>query len=418
MMNDYPNGDSVQVVPVSKADEVCYTACDYTHLPDACTNDVRETKLLTRQQKGDGRSKIRRWLERDRNLLLACLVLVIALNTREGRYLLYPFRILSTWVHEMCHGLAAILTGGRVTKLLIFEDGSGLAYTSVSGANRRAIVSSAGYLGTAVAGCLLLLFRRTTLGPTIGTIGLGVGLLLSCALFVRNVFGAVMLSIEGIALVWMGWKLPAVWLDNLFNFLAATCSLNAVDSIDDLFASGSYYVGGEQVDGSDAHSVADIWGMNYIFWATSWLWISIILTAIGIVCAFDARQVPSCLNGKTVDSTSAVAPVSVSTIGGSSAPHSFSTYAGSGAALVDENATNTALGNDNNYNPSFVGHSRMSAPASTANADSTGGKRGWRWSPRRLLPARRGAGGGGRNGNNKNQNPNEQQLPVAYAVPM
>jgi hypothetical protein len=143
------------------------------HPPDACTNDIREENLIQRQQKDDHRSTVRRILERDRNLLIACIVLVIAMNTTEGRYLLYPFRIFSTWVHEMCHGIASILMGGSISKLEIFKDGSGLAYTRTPGDWRKAFVSSGGYPGTAVTGCILLLFRRTTLGPTIGTIGLG-----------------------------------------------------------------------------------------------------------------------------------------------------------------------------------------------------------------------------------------------------
>ena len=270
----------------------CDRVLDCDHLPDACTNDIREEKLMQRQLKHDGRSRLRRMLERDRNLIIACIVLVIAMNFEEGRYLLYPFRLFSTWVHEMCHGMAALLMGGQIAKLQIFKDGSGLAYTATSGAHRQAFVSAGGYPGTAVTGCILLLFRRTTLGPTVGTIALGVGILLSCALWVRNTFGLIALGLEGAAFVLLGWKLPAAWLDNLFNFLAATCSLNAVDSIQDLFASSEYYVGGEVVTSSDAHSVAETWGMTYQFWATLWFWFSILMTAIGIIFAFDAKENP------------------------------------------------------------------------------------------------------------------------------
>jgi hypothetical protein len=264
-------------------------AIDCTHLPDACTNDVREEKLIQRQQKDDGRNFLTRIVSRDRNLLIAGAVLAVLMNINEGRYLLYPFRIFATWIHEMCHGMAAILMGGHIAKLQIFKDGSGLAYTATSGEWRQAFVSSAGYPGTAVTGCLLLLFRRTTLGPTIGTIGLGVCLVLSCLRWVRNEFGFIALSLEGVTLILCGWKLPAVWLDNLYNFLALTCCLNAVSSIQDLFG-GSYYVGGEVVTNTDAHAVADSWGGDYRVWAMIWLCLSFALTAVGIALAFDARE--------------------------------------------------------------------------------------------------------------------------------
>lgn len=225
-------------------------ALDCQQLPDACTNEVREERLIERQQRrkdeNDNRIWIHRFIERERNLIIACIVLVVCLNTTEGRYILYPFMIFSTWVHEMGHGMAAILMGGNISKLQIFKDGSGLAYTSgVGNVFGRGIVASAGYVGTSLMGCFMLLFRRTTLGPTIGTIGIGTCLVLSCAFWVRNTWGLVTLLGEGFALVILGWKLPAHFLDNLYSFLAATCCLNAFESIQNLFSAGSdYYVGG------------------------------------------------------------------------------------------------------------------------------------------------------------------------------
>lgn len=277
----------------------CDSALD--QMPDACTNDDREQQLIQRQQK-DGRSWIRRFIDRERNLLIACTVLAVALNFTEGRYILYPFMIFSTWIHEMCHGIAAILTGGYISKVVVFADGSGLAYTATSSDWERGFVASAGYPGTAVMGCLLLLFRRTTLGPTIGTIGIGVFMILTCILWVRGTFGVVVLLLEGIALVILGWKLPATLLDHLYNFLAATCCMNSVESIHDLFAVGSYTVGGEVVESSDAHTVADKWGMDYRFWAFLWLGMSFVSALVGIVFAFDAKEI-SCLKGKTMSTS-------------------------------------------------------------------------------------------------------------------
>lgn len=293
--------------------------CDASSLmecgvPDACTNEIREENLIKRQQRKtsstngdngdyyyqmnsnkdnalDNRNPIQRFVERERNLLIACLVLVVATNISTGRYMLYPFMILSTWVHEMCHGLAAIMMGGYIAKLEIFKDGSGLAYTAGVNTNFRCgFVSAAGYPGTGVVGCLLLLFRRTTLGPTIGTIGLGCVMILSVALWVRNTWGLVVLLLQGVSLVLFGWKLPAVLLDNLYSFLALTCCLNAFERIQDLFAIGDLYVGGEVVTSTDAHTVADMWGMDYRFWAIAWLCFSVLMSAVGIVFAFDAKR--------------------------------------------------------------------------------------------------------------------------------
>jgi len=269
--------------------------------------------LLDRQESGT-------IFDKERNLLIACAILILLMNISTGQYVLYPFKIFSTvsihicilpvldsthsliscalrliclrrlmqWVHEMCHGLAAILSGGYIAKLEIFQNGSGLAYTA---SQHGTFVSSAGYPGTAVTGCLLLIFRRTTLGPTIMTMGLGGALLLSCALYVRNQFGLIFLPIEGVVLLLAGWLLPAVLLDNLFNFLACTVSLNAFENIQDLYGSQQGYAGGE-LRNTDAHSVAEGWGGDYRVWATIWLIMSIVMTTVGILAARDARALP------------------------------------------------------------------------------------------------------------------------------
>jgi Peptidase M50B-like len=292
--NNYDNFHMVNAASVDDSPGCCEQALDYNRLPDACTNEVREENLLARQKKKkdefDNRNWLHRFVEKERNLLIACVVLVVCLNVSTGRYILYPFMIFSTWVHEMCHAMAALLMGGTVKKLEIFRDGSGLAYTAVSGNWRRGFVASGGYPGTAMTGFILLLFRRTTLGPTIGSIGIGFLMVLSCSIWVRNVWGFWVLLSEGIVLMLLGWKLPAHFLDSLYAFLAATCCLNAVESIHDLFAVGDYYVGGEVVTSSDAHTVAEKWGLNYRFWAILWLVLSFVLTALGIIFAFNARE--------------------------------------------------------------------------------------------------------------------------------
>ncbi|HEY6814612.1 MAG TPA: M50 family metallopeptidase, partial [Croceibacterium sp.] len=57
-------------------------------------------------------------------LALLCIVLW---QTYWGSLLLYPFTILATWFHEMGHGIAAMLVGGQFDRLMIYQDGSGVA---------------------------------------------------------------------------------------------------------------------------------------------------------------------------------------------------------------------------------------------------------------------------------------------------
>ncbi len=67
--------------------------------------------------------------------------------------LLYPFRLIVTFVHEAGHGIAALLTGGRFIEFRVFPNGAGLATTA--GGNRL-IITQMGYLGAAFFGAILL----------------------------------------------------------------------------------------------------------------------------------------------------------------------------------------------------------------------------------------------------------------------
>jgi len=270
-------------------DSAAAAGCNYDcsdPLPDACGNEIHEERLLDRQEKDDDQNWLVYLVKRERNLLIMGALLIVLLNTSTGSYVLYPFLIFSVWCHECCHAIACYLTGGYVSIMRIYESGGGA--TNIANYGNRGFVASAGYPGTAVTGCLLLLFRRTTLGPTIGTIGMGIAMLLSVVLWVGNTFGRIIISIEGVVLLLCGWKLPAALLDNLYAFLALSVSLNAWEKIREL------YYWGEDENGSqtDANTVADEWGGDYRVWATSWLITSIVLTLVGIVFAKNAKSLP------------------------------------------------------------------------------------------------------------------------------
>ena len=116
---------------------------------------------------GQGRpvqSSLTRDDQREVTLLIGLGIISIVLwGSPWGGYLLYPFSILATWFHEMGHGLTAIALGGRFEKLLIFSNGSGLAYHRghlALGAFGRALVSTGGLMGPPIAGAALLMASR------------------------------------------------------------------------------------------------------------------------------------------------------------------------------------------------------------------------------------------------------------------
>src|SRR5579859_70249 len=91
-----------------------------------------------------------------RRLLLAVAGFVVFLIVWQSGALvnlLYPLRLFVSLVHELGHGLTAILTGGKFLNFQVFPDGSGLAYTA---GGSGFLVPQMGYLGAALFGALLL----------------------------------------------------------------------------------------------------------------------------------------------------------------------------------------------------------------------------------------------------------------------
>lgn len=240
----------------------------------------------------------RNTFETDGRTIFITVLAVILMNVPYVKWAMYPFTVYSTWIHELCHGLAAIMAGGEIIKLEIFSDTSGLATyqlpTSADGDDRKPFVTSAGYQGTAMIGMLLLVIRRTKRGPRAGTMALGLFMVISVALWVRNAFGIAFLLAMGILLMLSSWFFTSTWIRNLYVFLAVTCALNAITAVKVLFGD-SGQVNGQDV-ASDAESMAEITKGSRMMWALIWLFMALGLSLLGFLVAIPAP-------GKSADFT-------------------------------------------------------------------------------------------------------------------
>ncbi len=86
-------------------------------------------------------------------ILFVGLVYFLLKSSDLTNWLLYPFNLFVTFLHEFGHASAGFLSDGKVLGLQINNDGSG--FTTVAGGN-RAFVLSGGYIGSAVFGNILL----------------------------------------------------------------------------------------------------------------------------------------------------------------------------------------------------------------------------------------------------------------------
>jgi len=238
---------------------------------------------------GTDPSAAERLLRAEGRLLLAIGALLVLSNVPYGNYALYPFALFGTWVHEACHAMAALAMGGRVDHIALYPDTSGLAWTATGSRMARAVVSSSGYVGTAVGGAFLLMFRRRELAGRIGLVVLGALMLLSVLFWVRNAFGLLAVGAIGGALLIAGLKLPTAAAGWLYTFLAAATSLNAITSVRGLFGAVQM-IDGQPAGSTDARSVGELLLIPWWVWASGWLVLAVACTFVGLRWALPASE--------------------------------------------------------------------------------------------------------------------------------
>lgn len=192
--------------------------------------------------------------------------------------LAYPFRLLTTLVHELSHGLAALLTGGAFVRFVVFADGSGLAYTA---GGLRFLVIPAGYVGVAVAGAALIVLGRNprTSRVVLGALGAGLALLtlryalptvLSAQIFegLLTLAAGVGLGALLLAAAWRAGSALALWLLNLLAFHLGLSAFGDLWVLVGLSGAGGL---------SDAASMARLTWLPAQLWATVWALIAAVL---------------------------------------------------------------------------------------------------------------------------------------------
>lgn len=190
--------------------------------------------------------------------------------TPWGPIALYPFTLFTTWVHECGHAIAAVLLGGTVASITIRSDTSGLTRSLMPPSTlSQAIVASAGYLTASVVGCLLLTASRVDRRAKPILWAIGVFMLVTLVLWIRNPFGLVVVAAWAVTLILLGGTRATRGVAGFaISVLAVLVSLEAVFDIRILFL-----VRGP----SDAWTMARLTGAPAWLWAAVWMGISVFL---------------------------------------------------------------------------------------------------------------------------------------------
>lgn len=189
---------------------------------------------------------------------------------------LYPIRLFVTYIHELCHAFASVLTLGWPVGIQIFIDTSGVTHT-VGGSGL--VISSAGYVGTPLVGALLLLFaaRRTTVRPALVSLG---GVFALSALWLgSNVLAWAGGLVIGACLLALGLRGSPRASRFALSFLAIQCMLNALSDLRFLFwlsISGS-----AQTDARNME-VATGGFIPAVLWTTAWAIAALVILGVAL----------------------------------------------------------------------------------------------------------------------------------------
>lgn len=192
--------------------------------------------------------------------------------------ILLPLRLLTTFIHEGSHALAAVATGGSVRYIAIDLSGSGL---TIATGGFGPVIYMAGYVGTTGIGAAAILFQRQ---PGRGRAGLALGAILVLAitlLWIRpfqNGLGFLAGASIACLLAAGSRYLPENWARVTAIFLGVELCLNAVFDLRRLL-----WLTSTGNAPNDAVFMASAYGGPPLLWAVCWAAI-----AAGIVVAATA----------------------------------------------------------------------------------------------------------------------------------
>jgi hypothetical protein len=215
-------------------------------------------------------------------LVVSMAVTAVLYIVPYGRLVARPLVLLSTVAHELGHGLAAILVGGRFQALLIWSDGSGVAtWSALVGRLGYAAIAAGGLVGPALAASALFVLGRTVAGARVCALVLGAGLVLAEILVVRTAFGLLFVGLVAVVLLAVGLWAPDWLAQGSLVFIAVQLALSVFSRADYLFTRVATTAEGTRP--SDSALIAEALVLPFWFWGAICGLLSIAALLAGLV---------------------------------------------------------------------------------------------------------------------------------------
>ena len=188
--------------------------------------------------------------------------------------LIYPIKLFVVMLHEMSHGLMAILFGGKILQIQIDSQIGGYCeYQIQAGFWGQLMTASAGYLGSLIGGILILLAAIKSIKDKYITLIIGIILLLLSYFVLQSgeLFGtAITLGFGLFMMVAFKYGHP-LFHDLFLKFIGITsCVYVIIDIKEDLLFPLTNQV-------SDAHQIAILTGIPSKIVGIFWMLIALLL---------------------------------------------------------------------------------------------------------------------------------------------
>jgi hypothetical protein len=207
-------------------------------------------------------------------IVAVALVYVVGAYVPFGHEALYPLTLFTTWVHEMGHGLTALILGGHFHELKIFSNASGFAMSSVDDGVPRALVAAGGLLAPPIVGATLIAVVHGPRRARVALLILAAAIVLSLVIWVRSATGFVAMPVVAVALAWAAWKVAPEHRVVVAQILGVVLALDTLTRMVGYVFEKEVTVDGK-VSHSDIYTVADNLGGSYILWG-------MLITAIAV----------------------------------------------------------------------------------------------------------------------------------------
>jgi hypothetical protein len=190
---------------------------------------------------------------------------------------LYPFKLLVVLMHESSHAFATLLVGGSVQRIHVDPLEGGYTLSLVPpGLVRQIVISSAGYVGSTVSGCVLLWTAARARQGRWPLVALATWTCAVALLWVRDGFTLAFVAAATVALALVARSAPVLVRRALLVFLGTfSVSYALYDIRDDLLRFESR-AGVE----SDADALAHLTYVPAIVWGVGWAAVSVVLVAV------------------------------------------------------------------------------------------------------------------------------------------